>query len=528
MTLNIKSLILNTTVACSVGIIAACSSSSDSTSTTPETLTTTSSISGSIFAAPVNGAEVSVEDMSGNTVAGPVTTNADGTYTIDVPDSALSSDLVVKSNGGIFDDEATDALGVGTAAGALSAFVESGSLAAGVSVHVTPSTTIHAGLVTQHGKTALAAKTAVFNAFAYNSDTSVQPVDITEPEALTASDASRLAGYRAAVFSQLAQNLGLSADQQFDLFAALAQDLSDDVLDGVDASGAVAIGSTGTFLPADILSQYISTAASFTEAETANYRISYSASGMTTHGKEKFTLTITDLAGAPVTGLVLDGRLSVMPMMYMADLMHSTPLYGIEELANPGEYEVTLFYLMPSRMMDGTTMGTWSQKVMIDMESAFFYPNVMMAMGDTVRVQLKGVDDTIIDMNGLEVGRTYNLFKDSLTGDNTFEIFIAPIETMLSFPPLVVGDTLESGMGGTPYDVTSVAVDVSVNGGPWMLNHGTDNGDGTWTLDGLGLNSGENELRVRLTVSSEIKTTNALPAETDVNDFATFTVTVGP
>ena len=170
-------------------------------------------------------------------------TNVDGTYSIDVPDSALASDMVFESTGGLFDDEATGDSGIGTTAGSLSAYVAGGSLMAGNSVHVTPGTTIHADLVTDYGKTAAAAKTAFFNAFAYNPDTSVQPVDVTEPAALTASDISRLFGYRALVFSQLAQNLGLTAAQQFDMFAALAQDLSDDALDGVDANGAVAIGT---------------------------------------------------------------------------------------------------------------------------------------------------------------------------------------------------------------------------------------------------------------------------------------------
>ena len=528
--MNIKSFTLNTLVACSLGTLAACSS--DSTTSTPET---TTAISGSVFASNVNGAEVSVENSSGAVIAGPVTTVADGSYSTDVPDSALASDLFFRSSGGLFDDEATGAAGIGTAAGAMAAHIAGGSLSAGDSVHVTPGSTIHAGLVGDHAKDATAARTTFFQAFAYHPDTSTAPVDVTTADALTADDMSRVAGHHAAVMSQLTQNLGLAAADQFDLFAALAQDLSDDTLNGVDGSGAVAIGSTGTNLPADILAQYISTSASFTTLETASYEIEYSASGMTTHGKEKFTLTITNKSdGTGVTGLVGSGGLAVMPMMYMAEMMHSTPMYSIEEpdpIAQAGVYEVTLFYLMPSRMMD-TTMGTWSLKVMVNMESAIFYPNVTMAMGDTVRVQLKGIDDTIIDMNGLEVGRTYNLFKNSLstvpggTNNDLFSVFIAPIETMMSFPPLVVPDTLESGMGGTPLDVDTVVVDVNVNDTGWGNALVTSNGGGVWDLSGLTLNDGvENTIKVRLTVNGETKTTNGLAAEADVNDFATFTVT---
>jgi hypothetical protein len=473
--------------------------------------------------------------MSGNTVAGPVTTNTDGTYTIDIPDSALATDLVFESTGGVFDDEATDASGIGTAAGSLSAFVAGGTLAAGSSVHVTPGTTIHADLVTDYGKIAATAKTAFFTAFAYNPDISVQPVDVTEPAALTASDVSRLFGFRALVFSQLAQNLGLTAAQQFDMFAALAQDLSDDALDGVDANGAVAIGTTGVSLPADILSQYIATAASFTEATTASYVINYDPSGMTTHGKDTFKLTITDNSGNPVSGLVDNSSLSVMPMMHMNGLMHSTPMGGITESNTPGVYDVTIYYLMPSRMMDGTTMGTWDLKVIIGSESAHLYPNVAMAMmTNTVRVQLKGIDDTIIDMNGLEVARTYNLFRDRLEtpdgiDNDEFDVFIAPIETMLSFPALIDPMTLMSGMGGTPYEVNGVLVEASVNdSATWVT--GTDNGNGTWSFTGLTLNAGTgmdpvaNTICLRLTVSGEIKTT--VDEEGNTVDCGTFTVTL--
>lgn len=532
--MNIKTLTLNTLLVCSIGALTACSSSSDSTPVTPETST---SISGSIFAAPVNGAEVNVKDTNGNTIAGPVTTAADGTYSIEIPDSALSSDLVFESSGGIFDDEATGDSGIGTAAGALSAHAAGGSLASGSSVHVTPGTTIHASLVTQHSKTSTEAQTAYFNAFAYHPDTTIEPVDITDPASFSADDASRHIGFRAAVFSQLAQNLGLSADQQFDMFAAMAQDLSDDKLDGVDANGAVSIGDTGTSLPADILAQYIATVGSFTDAATANYQVSYDPAGMTTHGKEIFTLTITDTSGAPVTGLVSSDNLSVMPMMHMDAFMHSTPLGDITEsdpVNKPGVYEVTIYYLMPSRMMDGTTMGTWDLKVMIGMESVHFYPNVAMAMmTNTVRVQLKGVDDTIIDMNGLEVPRTYNLFRDKLvtqSGDanDQFDIFIAPIETMISFPALIDGMTLMSGMGGDPYVVNGISVEASVNGDAWIP--ATDNANGTWSLTGLTLNSGTsmdpiaNTIQVRLTVSGETKTT--VDAEGNAIDYGTFTVTL--
>ena len=248
------------------------------------------------------------------------------------------------------------------------------------------------------------------------------------------------------------------------------------------------------------------------------------------HGKNQFTLEITDTAGAPVAGLT---DLQVMPMMYMADRIHSTPVGDITETVPgvSGIYNVTVYYLMPSRMMDGTTMGTWDLKVMANMKSVHFYPNINMAMmSNTVRVQLKGVSDTIIDMNGLEVPRPYNLFRDGLAqqgaGSNyDFDVFIAPMETMMSFPALLDPMTLKSGMGGTDYDVSGVVVEASANGGLYVA--GTDNSDGTWSFNGLNMNTTPgfaNKIRVKLSDSNETKTTDGLAAQAGANDSATFTV----
>jgi hypothetical protein len=233
-------------------------------------------------------------------------------------------------------------------------------------------------------------------------------------------------------------------------------------------------------------------------------------------------------APVPVTGLVPGTDIKVMPMMYMADRNHATPMGGITELSG-GEYEVTIYYLMPSRMPT-ETMGTWDLKVMVNMKSVHFYPNIDMAMmNNTARVQLKGVDDLILDMNGLPIPRPYNLFRDDLvqkgSGSNyIFDVFIAPMENMMSFPALLDPMTLTSGMGGTPYDVSGVVVEASANGDPYVT--GTDNKDGTWSFDALTLNTTPgftNKIRVKLTVSSEVKTDGGLATDPD---FQTFNVTL--
>ena len=69
------------------GMMTACSSSSDSND---------ASITGTNVAGPVNGAEVSVVDGSGNEVVAPVTTDADGKYSLAIPNGSQGQDLIVK------------------------------------------------------------------------------------------------------------------------------------------------------------------------------------------------------------------------------------------------------------------------------------------------------------------------------------------------------------------------------------------------------------------------------------------------
>jgi len=534
--MELQNLIRYTFLACSIGTLAACSSADNGT---PAQTPTSTTISGSIFASDVNGATVTAKKISDGSTVGSATSKTDGTYSMDILDTDLATDLVIESTGGLFNDEETGATGV--TAGTMSAFVAGGTLATGDSVHVTPDSTIHANLITKYNKTPAEAQSAFFKAFAHNIDTSVDPVNITETASFNADDASRHAGWRAAVFSKLANTLTLLSAEQFDMFAAIAQDLSDGTMDGMDASGAVLISTAGVNAPevnAPVLADYIAAAGSFTMAEAANLKVTYTPPMMNVHGKNQFTLTITDTAGNPVTDLIGGTDLKVMPMMYMADRTHATPVAEITETVPSvsGIYNVTVYYLMPSRMqMNTITMGTWDLKVMANMKTVHFYPNINMAMGDTVRSdpRLLGITDTIVNMDGLPVARPYNIFRDGdpvLQGGSTtnydLDIFISPMETMMSFPALTVPMTLQSGMGGTPLDVTSVSVEAEVNGvGGYHL--ASPMGDGTWTLNTLQLdNPGTNTIKIRLIVNGETKTTDGFAVDPGVNDFTPFTVTL--
>ena len=185
--MEFQKLLRYTLISGSIAVLAACSSSDSSAPSAAPVTPTSVTINGSVFASDVGGASVTVKKTDNTTVADPVTTNSDGTYSVDILDTDLASDLVFESTGGGFVDEETQA---NATAGSMSAFVAGGTLATGDSVHVTPDSTIHANLITDHGKPPAEAQTAFFNAFAHNPDFSVDPVDITDAASVTADDAA--------------------------------------------------------------------------------------------------------------------------------------------------------------------------------------------------------------------------------------------------------------------------------------------------------------------------------------------------
>jgi hypothetical protein len=513
--------------------IMSCGGSSTSDSSSVPTTT----ITGSVFAAPVGGATVVVLNSSGTTtVAGPVSTADDGTYSINIPTSALANDLIISSNSGTFTDEAT---ATATTAGTLAAYVTGGALSTGATVNIDPSSTIIHAIVTGSSKTYGEAN-AIFNAaFGYTPDTSVAPKNGPTSGQDTAQ---RLAGLRAAVFSQLTKDLGFGPDRQFDLLAALSQDLADDgKLNG--SAGSV----NGTNIPEDIQNKFECALVSFLSNTTANltgltadqigslpfakvaltntYKVEYLPGMMAaSQGKTAFKIRVTNRSnGSPATGLTV----SLMPMMHMAAMSHSTPVDVVTESATAGTYDCTVYYLMAS----GPGMGYWELKVMISGmmgDTATFYPNVGMAMGaNTVRTTLKGQNDIISSMTGTEK-RSYYLFRDGLsgsTGNHTFNLFITAKESMMSYPAVSVGATLHDDQSNA-WTVNPMTVEASTDRSTWTA--GTDNSGGHWSISGLsGLTDGQaGTVYVRIFVNTEQKTTDG-NAPSGANAYATFAVTPG-
>jgi hypothetical protein len=257
---------------------------------------------------------------------------------------------------------------------------------------------------------------------------------------------------------------------------------------------------------------------------TDSYSVEYvpgmkaAAAGMTT-----FKIVITDLSdGSPATGLAV----SLMPIMHMATMNHSTPVGEVvEDDTQPGTYKCTVYYLMASEMPDGTSMGYWELKVLIGGmagESATFFPSVGMSMDTTtVRATLKGQNDTITGMMGPEK-RSYYIFYQGVT-TSTFSFFIAAKESMMSYPAVFEGTVLHDA-SGAEWTVNPIAVSVSTDGTTWV--DAVDGGAGNWTVSGLsGLSSGQTgTIFVKIIINSEQKTTDGA-AVNGVNGYAPFTVT---
>ena len=572
-----------------VTLLVACSGSDSDNDTNTDDASNT--LTGSVFASAVNGASCEITDSIGDIVAGPFTTSEEGAYSITLPDDRLAEDLVIACSGGTFTDEATGL--TNRSAGTMATYIAGGALSTGSAIHVTPSSTVIHNLITDHGKTPAEAATIFEAAFGFVPDPTTTPTDATAP-AQGAEEASLLSGLRAAAFSQLASDLGLLSTDQFALFTALAIDLADGLLDGKHGADTIIIDGTSIELPADIQNRFGRALVNFRAggrdasglannafgilpfaktAMTHHYKIEY-LPGMhgAINGKTEFTLKVGDHSGVAQTGL----DVSIKSKMNMDGMVHGTPFEGMcHEGATSGEYGCTVYYLMPSVMMNGMSMGFWELKVMIgghEGEHTFFHPTVKMAMGDTAQVRLKGLADKIsssMDMNhdddgsddnggshahatGTRIGinaddmmaeteaRTYYLFKKALTGvsgNHSFELFIAAKENMMDYPAVSIGTTLNSGDMHHELSIATMSVEVSTDGINWVVatDHGEHGHTGHWLASGIsGLTDGtEAKLFVKLVVGGEKKTTdgdvpNALPVTDDANNnYARFTVTPG-
>jgi len=515
-------------------LLAACGGGGSDGSATPGVGPTTT-ISGSVFAGPVAGARVTVKDANGDTVAGPVPTNAVGEYQVDIPDEVLTGEVSIEASGGTFTDEAT---GAPTTAGRLAAFVEANSLGAGTSVHLDPSSTIIEALVAA-GATVAEAKTAFAATFGFTPDTAVAPKAAAGDGI---EEAPLLAGLRAAAFSQMTKDMGLTPAGQFELIAEIGQDLADGTLNGF--SGAVPTPLAGADVPnrfecalATLVADPTVNQTGLTAdkvgilpfakvAFTENYRVEFLPGMMpATVGKTQFKIMVSRRDDeAAVTGL----SLALASKMHMASRAHATPVDETVVDNGDGTYSCTVYYLMAS-VMNGTSMGFWELTVHMDDGIATFFPGVGMAMGsDTIRATLKGETDTIAGMME-PAKRSYYLFKDGgLSGppwNYTFRLFLAAQESMMSYPAISVGTLLHDARN-TEWTVDTLTLEASTDGSTWLP--GVHVAGGHWQVAGLsGLTDDQScQIFVRLVINGEQKTTDGMaPSGAGANDYAIITIT---
>lgn len=526
-------------------LLSACSDSDNTTAQSNDPL-----ISGSVFASYVSGASVSVTDEAGNTLAGPVTSNAQGEFDLNIPAEHLNSNLIFKAIGGVYSDEASEEISASTTANSsLSAFIKAGTLAdsATPQFSLSPASTIIRQLITEHGLSHDVAMTRFSDAFGYTHAPSVLPIDARDS---SGDDTKRqLAGLRAAAFSQLTADLGLSPSAQGLLLNQLATDLADGEMDGME-NGLTELGvidngnSSPVSLGKDIQGRFAQAMINFRAggkdnsglnnasigvlpfskiAISDNYIVTYVPGSMAAmQGRTNFSLQVTDHDGNPVSGLTP----TLAPLMHMAAHNHSTPFIDVsEDSETSGTYNARVYYLMASTMGNGASMGYWEIKVNLGTDSVTFYPKVMMAMEDTARVNLKSQTDQVGDMMGASK-RSYILFKHQLKAMNNthdFSVFIAAKESMMSFPAIENGMTLNAG---SMYElqISDIDVKMSTDQNTWI--DASADGKGVWTASGLtGLTNGQQDsIYVQLSVNNEQKTDDGnAPDGTD--DEAEFLVT---
>ncbi|MBL4606652.1 MAG: hypothetical protein JKY01_02345 [Pseudomonadales bacterium] len=508
----------------------------------------TASVQGTAFASNISGATVGLENALGNPIGGSVLTDSDGVYRLNLdPENEQLRGFFLTSTGGSYTDEAT---GLIKDAGILRAYIDSDDVN---TINLTPSSSVIARMIANGGLSAEQARLRFENAFSYRPDTSITPTDITTEGSANAEPARKLAGLRAAAFSQLADDLGVN---QFDLIRALADDLVDGHLDGLNQGSPLLIGQGEQFLPLDIQAMFahsfvkfygsgrnksgldsngIGTLPQFHTTQTASYKLKYIAMSpseeQATEGRNAFTLRITDYDGNPVGGK----DVSLHPHMNMiGGHGHTTAVRHIEEDDEQvGDYLGDIYYVMPSVKADGSTMGWWKLSVCIsdpdmgamemepmaedmtgDMnmsscsgEEAAFYPSVTMKMGVKARLRGGESDQIMNKMTGSTQARTYHLFKHSAHADDTnyhAHVYIAAVENMMHFPGVHNGLVLNEG-SESELIINTITVEFRNDGEELWTAATNGHGGGMWAAN---MNGMPGKMRVRLTINGDVKTIN--------------------
>lgn len=261
-------------------------------------------------------------------------------------------------------------------------------------------------------------------------------------------------------------------------------------------------------------------------AALPTYKVEYVAGtpSSPTVGKTTFQLKISYVSdGSAATGK----NVSLVPMMYMPTMTHSTPVDVVTESSTPGTYDCTIYYIMASSDEDH-----WELEVMISGEAAAtLSPTVGGGMISIPKLKGQSPDDVIKTMMGgmsTTEPRTYYLLKDGPTTTTSISLFIAAQENnKMSFSRVYSGATFTNA-SGDPWPITDVTVEAATDPlGSWQT--GTNGGTGGhWTLPTTLSSGGTGTVYVRLFVNTVQKSTDSLATgPTDSNGYQTLVVTEG-
>ena len=518
---------------------------SDSTSTPVPTTT----VSGVVFAGPASGASVTVKTTAGAVIAISSASDSTGTFTVAIPTSALSGDLIFETtgNGASFIDEAT---ATSTPLGALSAFVPAGTLTSGFNVTLDPSSTIIQKLIAG-GKSKTAAFSTYSSSFGYKPNFTTKPVFANISTAATTSQ--RLAGFRAAAFSQLTNDIkdpttnnGIGgAAKQFELLPAIADDLSDGVLDGKKTGGTVVKTVSNFTIPEDILNQYNASLLKFQTSTnnkskltpgqinvpisgkiylTSTYRVEYVPPTVGEFvSADTFQLKITKRSdGSAAIGLA--SSIVINPYMIMGAMGGGGNWPGaITETATHGTYTGTVHYSMETYW--GLDMY-WKLYIFIGSETAFFYPNVAIFanMSDSVSVSFYGSSDLTTGTSK----RRYKIWREALTaGTNGYDltVFVSTPDGTSTYGAVTSATNYPVYEGqiwtASAFTASSVKVQAYI-GSAWVDLTPVGTNSGKFIASGLPLTAGtEGSVYLRLIINGTTYTTANTGAAWDASNATT-------
>ncbi len=493
--INMYSQMIAATIATSLLIGCGSGSGSDSENQHHKPITdSTTDITGSVFTPYVAGAQVEVTDIKGNAIAEPVKTDSNGQFTIAIPDANLNDDLLFTATGGNYTNAITGKDNVESKR--LATFAAANSLTETPVINLTAASTIIADITDSIDDNATA-KTYFETAFGYLPNISVLPIAANQENKIASAEA-KLAGVRAAVFSQLLTDFELAEDEQTNLLTAIAKDLSDGTADGFSNTAPVQI-INGTNLSTDIANRFSMALIDFAKdtdlnksgispgqvgvlafnkkAVSKNYQFELTPQSKPMKGKSVFDLKITDHSNAAVVGVTPTMQL----WMYMSNHGHSNPHAGCTKTDAEGTSQCTAYFTMAS----GKGMGNWELTFSVgtgdNQEKARFFPSVGMPMGeDTAWLPLYGTDSL------------YLVYKNDVVktdSGHTVKFFVATRKSMAEWPHL-------------PAELVTLQAGTEESD----LSDATSEGNGVWSINLEGLTAGKsNTVYIKLSRNGETK-----------------------